>query len=301
MHPKRTRRVGGGGALLSSTAAFSVVVLLLGLAPVGITAGPSPNSGHPEFAALTTAVPLVAPLTIRSFTASPSETVQGNPVFLNVTAEGGAPPYSYWYQNLPIYCLSANVSNLLCYPQYVGAFDIRVTVNDTLRDQANASTNLTLTSGIGPPPQIVSYSAWPNPAKVGALTYLAVNAESKSATPTSLLAYAFFGLPPGCASFNQTNLSCIPSEVGHYKVWVRVTDSYGTTDQIFIFLNVTGSGAATVGGSPSTGALVEYSVGVGAVVVAGVGILLYTRWRRKPPPRDTPTSPAGGLQLEGTH
>ena len=277
-----------------------MVVLLLGLVPIGITAGTSPNRGPPELATRATAVPSVPPLTISSFTASPSEAIQGNPVFLNVTADGGAPPYSYWYQNLPIYCLSMNVSSLPCYPLYVGVFDIRVTVNDTLGGQANASTNLTLTSGIGPPPQIVSFSAWPNPVEVDALMYLTVNAESESATPTSLLAYAFFGLPPGCATFNQTNLSCIPSEPGQYKVWVRVTDSYGEIDQIFIFLNVTGMGAAAEGGSPLTAALVEYSVVVGAGIVAGAGALLYTRWQRKPPPRGTGTSTPVDAKLDGT-
>ena len=135
--PQTHDRVSGGGTLLSKTAVFSVVVLLLGLVPIGITAGTSPNRGPPELATRATAVPSVPPLTISSFTASPSEAIQGNPVFLNVTADGGAPPYSYWYQNLPIYCLSMNVSSLPCYPLYVGVFDIRVTVNDTLGGQAD--------------------------------------------------------------------------------------------------------------------------------------------------------------------
>lgn len=173
-----------------------------------------------------------------------------------------------------------------------------MTVNDSAGHQANATTNVTVKNGFGLPPQINSFVADPSSVAISHITYLVVNATSRSGTPTKLLSYAYIGLPPGCGTFNQTNLSCIPSQPGTYKVWVRVTDGYAQFNQTFLTLTVTGSvpsnGTGT-GGTLSKTDEVLIIVGI-VVVVAAIAAVLLVRGRRKPP---TPGSNPAQFPLTG--
>jgi len=220
-------------------------------------------------------------LKITSFAASPSTVLSGDVVYINLTAQGGTPPYSYWYRGLPPNCPSLNNSSLVCYPRDSEHYVLEGTVNDSAGDQANATTNLTVTSGFGPPPQIPSFRAIPSPGAVGKVTYFVVTAVSESATPTALLSYAFIGLPFGCSSFNQTNLTCIPTEPGSYQVWVRVTDGFAQFNQTDVFFNVTGMGSTTSNGPLFSWTTIEYLV-VG-LVIAGAVVTVYLLYVRQPP------------------
>ena len=224
------------------------------------------------------------PLTIVSFAANPTTIFIFAQVFLNVSAKGGAPPYSYWYRDLPPGCTTNNVSSLTCYPYDARVWTIEATVNDTAGAQVNATTNLTIKNGFGLPPDITSFVAYPPTVATNHITYLNVSATSQSGDPTSRLSYAYFGLPPGCGTFNQTNLSCIPSEPGTYTVTVRVTDSYTQFSQKSLTLTVTGMGPTTNStGRAGLTTTDEYIiVGVMAVIVV-VAVVFFLAYVRKPP------------------
>jgi hypothetical protein len=269
--------------------ALAVSTLWLGTSVPRVVASPPSGSGLSLAAARHN-----ASLAITSFVANPPNVFQNARLLLNVTAEGGTPPYSYWYQGLPPGCATQNVSSLVCYPHDIQHYVVEVTVNDSAEDQVDATTNLNVTSGFGPAPWIKQFYAWPSHASVGDLTYLVVNAVSQSGTPTSVLAYAFLGLPLGCGTFNQSNLSCVPSQPGTYQIWVRVTDGYAQFNQTYLFLNVTGkvpsTSTSTAGSGFSTLDKEYVLLGVLAAVVV-VGLVVYARFLRKPPPKAPVISP----------
>jgi len=224
---------------------------------------------------------------------------------ISLNATGGAPPYTYWYRDLPPGCRSQNESSITCYPSSEQHYEIEGTVNDTTGAQVNATANLTIKNGFGKAPAIQSFYAWPAPGAVGKITYLVVSAVSQDGTPTSVLSYAFIDLPPGCGTFNQTNLSCIPNEPGVYKIWARVTDSYAQFNQTFLFLNVTGNASNPT--QPSSGGLSavtkEYIVAGVGLLVAVVVVVLVLEFLRKPPSKPsvepTPTTPPAGPPRPG--
>jgi hypothetical protein len=262
-----------------------VLMALYGVWPSPAILGPHAGSS-PTLETSSQPVTNITPLQITSFTASPTSIFPYELVFLNLTARGGTPPYSYWYRDLPPGCSTANVSSLQCHPHSVQHYVIEGTVNDSVGGQVNDTTNLTIASGFGPPPEIKSFTASPSPGAVGKVTYFAVVAISESASPTSVLAYSFLGLPPGCATFNQTNLSCVPSEPGVFQVWVRVTDGFAQFNQTYLFLNVTGTGPVTnSGGSSISSMTLEAIVGGVVPLVVVVAVVVYLRGRRMSPPK----------------
>jgi hypothetical protein len=165
-----------------------------------------------------------------------------------------------------------------------------VTVNDTAGHQVNATTGLNVTSGFGPAPKIISFTAWPSPGAVGKITHLTVDAVSQSGTPTELLSYAYLGLPPGCGTFNQTNLSCLPSEPGTYTITARVTDGYAQANYSSLTLLITGNASTPSNSSHGSlfGSTTGYIVIAVVVVLAAVAVVVYTRFVRKPPPKSGP-------------
>ncbi|MCI4343749.1 MAG: hypothetical protein L3J92_06530, partial [Thermoplasmata archaeon] len=249
MHPARS----GSSQWVALRAVLSVAIALVAIYAVWFVSTMPTAAGEstPPLGTALETVTNTTPLEITSFTASPTSILPYQLVFFNLSAQGGTPPYSYSYQDLPPGCTTANVSSLQCHPHSAQHYIIEGTVNDSAQGQVNATANLTITSGFGPPPEIKSFVASPSPASVGRAMYFAVDAISESATPTALLGYAFLGLPPGCATFNQTNLSCVPSEPGKFQVWVRVTDSFAQFNQTYLFLNVTGTGPVTNSGGSS--------------------------------------------------
>jgi hypothetical protein len=273
----------------------------------GSTSTPAAYSSHTDLLSVVGGEPArpirpAGALQITSFTAAPSTVVKSSPVWLNVTAVGGAPPYTYSYHDLPpgYACRSSNASGIVCYTSDVAKFTIGVTVNDTAGASVNASTNLTVTTGYGGPPIISSFYADPSPIAVGQKTLVIVNATSGSTTPTVNLGYAFYGLPPGCASFNQSVLSCIPSQAGSYDVKVQVTDGFGDFRITNMTLVVTGGAASTSGTAIPLGGAAVYVVVVLVLVVllAGATILLRGRRRHRGPgaPQrwESPPNPTAG-------
>jgi len=251
-----------------------LVVLVLTSFPtiVGAPLGPSPRG--PLSGASSG-----SPLEITGFTASPAEIPPLNSTYLNVTVAGGAPPYTYAYAGLPIGCHSANVSSLLCLPGSVGTSYVTVTVTDANGSTASSTTHFTVTTGYAGPPVIHSIDITPDPVAVGQVAEIQVNAVSVS---HSVLTFFYFDLPPGCASFNQTPLQCLPSQPGSYQIGIEVSDPFGQPVIAHAYVNVTGTAASgpTNAAAPLPN-LVLYGVPVVVLLLAVlVGVVLFRRPRR---------------------
>ena len=82
-----------------------------------------------------------APLTV-TLTAQPAAVTVLERTFLNATASGGQPYWSYTWSALPPGCFSENVSILSCVPTAAGTYTVRVTVSDSLGH--SASTTVTI-------------------------------------------------------------------------------------------------------------------------------------------------------------
>ncbi len=277
---------------------FLIALLTVGTLWVPQVGAALVASSHSTHRASSTETAPATTLEISSFTATPSSIFSGDIVYINLTAHGGTPPYSYWYRGLPPACPTVNNSTLICHPHDSEQYVLEGTLNDSAGNQVNATTNLTVKSGFGPPPLIQSFGANPSPGAVGKISFFVVGAVSESATPTSLLAYAFIGLPQGCATFNQSNLSCVPTAPGKYQVWVRVTDGFAQFSQTYLFFNVTGTVMTNNSGSPgvSTATFEIVVAGVAALVVVMVGVTYVLYWRKRPPPPSPAPEPPGPAQ-----
>jgi hypothetical protein len=226
-----------------------------------------------------------APLEITSFSEFLSKMVLGQSNYFNVTATGGAPPYTYWYQGLPTGCRSQNESSLGCYPIAAASFVITVFVNDTVGASVNASVSLQVGSGYGGPPVITTFYASPAVAPIGTKVLIYANATSSSSTPSFELKYTFLDLPPGCAGFNQTVLQCIPTGAGSFHIYLLVTDGFGAFATARTWLNVTGgvnASAAPVLTKPMIEILGGLAVAF-VIVVAAIFLIPRDRKRRPAP------------------
>jgi hypothetical protein len=91
-------------------------------------------------------------LRISVFEADPSTAAPGSLVTLSMALSGGAAPYTFAYQGLPVGCVSQNASSLTCRPAQNGSFEITVKVADSFGQQVDASTPLVVALGAPVPP-----------------------------------------------------------------------------------------------------------------------------------------------------
>lgn len=257
------------------------VVSALPVAEAATPGGPVYRSLRGATTGGTTGVVSPAGLAITTFLADPATVVKGNVTYLNVSISGGTPPYSFAYSGLPYPCLSKNLSSLTCRPDEVRAFDVTVVVTDGNGSSAQSVTPLDVLSGFSGPPSVSSFYARPSSVDVGQVTYLWTNATSTS-EPSFLLSISYFGLPPGCASFNQSPLECLPTASGNFTIVVRVTDGFGQFTQTTSHLTVTGGASSASTRAPAVPWLPLGVVGV--VVIAAVVVAAVWRRRRRVPP-----------------
>jgi thermopsin len=88
--------------------------------------------------------------TITSFTASPASVTAGSNTTLAVVAIGGVGTLTYTYTGLPPGCTTQNAASLVCTPDSVGTYIVRVWVNDSMGHSTTSATQLTVTGGTGP-------------------------------------------------------------------------------------------------------------------------------------------------------
>ncbi len=194
-----------------------------------VTVTVSDSASTPHTATKTTTFTVNAPAgsgpTINSFTASPTTIPWGGTTYLNVTASGGATPYTYAYHSLPAGCTSANVTSLTCSPSSAGTSSVTVTVTGA---NGLATTSSAVTFTVYTLPAITSFTASPATIPSGGTTFLNVTA----AGGTGSLSYAYAGLPSDCATANTAALTCTSAVAGPYTVTVTVTDqaSHTATD-----------------------------------------------------------------------
>ena len=236
---------------------------------VGGTVGPAIGSGL-----------FASGLTITNFSASSTKVAIGQTTYLNVSVSGGVPPYSYWYTGLPLRCVSHSVPDLLCTPSESQRFTVTVQVNDTAGAHVTASIAITVWSGWTGPPHIVSFTVVPPTISVNHLATIVVNATSSSS-----LGYFFAGLPPGCASFNESVDQCIPSAAGTYHLRVLVQDGFGIVSTSVTDFTVTGSSAPppTAGPTPFAPWVAPLAIGSVVAAVLGGGFYLLRRTGARPP------------------
>lgn len=177
------------------------------------------------------------PLSITGFTATPPALVVGNATEIAVTSSGGFGVLSYAYPSLPTGCAGPDAPSFSCTPAAAGTFPIGVRVADAYGAFANASLMLTVLAAPSAPPVIAAFTVSPSPVAVGATTELAVTVAG-GAPP---FAYAYSGLPAGCASADVARLACVPTESGSFPLDAVVTDAAGATASAGATLTVTAS------------------------------------------------------------
>ena len=286
---ERPRRWGGPHASRGSAGWISIAVLLvvttaLPTGPGG--GGPGPFPG-PDRTALVSPAGAADPLAIAAFTATPAAIVIGGLTYLNVSATGGIPPYHFAYQHLPLGCYDRNVSSNGCSPSAAQHYSIEVVVNDSAGATVSANTSLSVTTGRGGPPIITYFYATPATAQVLTRVVLHGNATSTSSVPTASLTFQFQDLPPGCASFNQTDLECVPTAAGTFHIRLQVTDAFGSFAVATSWLNVTA--APTTSSSTRVPGLMWVLPAAVVLVAVVAGVLLLGARRR--PPRSTAARP----------
>ncbi len=230
------------------------------------------------------AVPV--PLTA-SVVAQPTRIVLGNPTWFNVTAAGGAPPYSYAYSALPPGCASLNTSSLRCVPAAFGTYTVNANVTDTVGRRASLSATIDVVGAL-----TVTLAVSPGSVSVGAdVTFTA----TVGGVHGSVLTFAYSGLPSGCTSQNATTFSCAPNATGTFSVTVAVHDTDGNSGSAVTSVTVTSS-TTTVAPTTTTPFPWTYvAVGAGLLILL-LFVLAYRRRRKPPAQTTTPATPAGGTE-----
>jgi hypothetical protein len=246
------------GCTSSNASSFSCTPTSAGSFNVNATVNDTAGGHVYKVYALT--VSSVPPPTISSFTVLPSPVAVNNQITLTTTVTGGAAPLTYSYTGLPAGCTSQDAATMTCTPTAAGSYTINVTVTDANLKTASSTASLTVVS----PLTISAFSANPSSFYIGSSTTLSVTAAGGQAP----LAYAYSGLPTGCASTNTVTLSCTPTAAGNYTVTVTVSDAsskQATTTTILTVLSLPTITSFTSSPSPA----VQYSPTTFTVQVTG--------------------------------
>ena len=162
---------------------------------------------------------VVDPSLSATLTALPATVPLGGTVYLNASAAGGAPPYSYTYAPLPAGCTSLNTASLACKPSVNGTFNVNAYVKDATGATFSTSAVFTVVG----PLAVSAFTAVPANVALGQTSSLVSTVQGGFA-PYS---YAYSGLPSGCTSADTANLSCTASVPGRFTVTLSVTDNLG--------------------------------------------------------------------------
>jgi hypothetical protein len=157
-------------------------------------------------------------LAIAAFTEQPAAITLGNSTVLNLSTTGGIAPLSTHYSGLPQGCAGSSTT-LRCSPSQSGTFTITATVQDSAGDQVNGSVSLTVNAR----PNAATVVASPDRLELGDLLRLGAHV----ANGTAPFAFAWSGIPPGCAPADAAELSCVPNAAGSFEVGLVITDAFG--------------------------------------------------------------------------
>ncbi|MCI4364199.1 MAG: hypothetical protein L3K13_07905 [Thermoplasmata archaeon] len=261
------------GCTSLNAAALSCVVSAAGQYLVDVNATDAAGIySNVEVNVTVTPVPVV-PLTV-SLVAAPADVTTGSSLALLATVNGGAGPYAFVYYDLPSGCISVDRASFSCSPTATGVFTAIVQVNDSTHDSAEASANVTVRAAQGSNPSPLTISFVVTPAEVTSGSHIAVLTTVTGGVGP--YAFAYFGLPSGCAPVDRASFSCSPTGNGVFSAEVYVSDSTGASVNARANLTVLAPAGSTTP-SPSNslpawelGALfggVVLAVGLGAVAV----------------------------------
>jgi hypothetical protein len=227
------------------------------------------DSGIPSYKSVSSAVEITVrtAFSVKSFTASLSETDVGISTTFTVSVSGGVGPFTYAYTGLPPGCNSSNATTLACVPTGTGTFTVRVFVNDSTGLTATTTLSLTVNSAAA----ISQFTASASSVNVGDETTLSVSA-SGGTTPYT---YAYTGLPGGCSTVDAATLACTPNTAGTFNVRVFVNDSTGMSISTTLTLTVNS------GTTSQTSNSMYYIIGAVVIVVVVLLVVAMLFMRRK--------------------
>lgn len=212
-------------------------------------------------------------LAIVSYAAAPNPVTVGSVTNISVVLSGGNLPYSYAYSGLPAGCSSQNSAAFACTPAMAGTFTVELEAADANGSTVSGGIVLSvkpLSGGV----TVNSLEVSPPSLSLGDSLTL-TTAASGGAQPYS---YSYSGLPQGCSSADELELTCVPTEDGNYTISVIVTDSTGAKAGATAGLEVTGTLVAPVISSFSANPASIYlgsSTIFSVTVSAGTGSISY--------------------------
>jgi hypothetical protein len=190
---------------------------------VGLIANATLNGFTAESTPVIITISTAGPLTITSFTISPTPIDVGVTTYLNVSVGGGSSPYTYVYAGLPTGCLSTNTASLSCTPTSPGTFGIGVQVSDQNDNERTMNTTLL----VNPDPTVALV---PTRDSVDIGETFLMHTQLTGGSGVSQLSFVGAGGTTGCNLLVGTmDLECLPTAVGSFSVTVHVTDIFGRT------------------------------------------------------------------------
>jgi hypothetical protein len=192
------------------------------------------------------------------------------PLPIRLMSVGDAPgARTFTFSGLPPGCVGDPTRDRGdCVPSLPSATAVSITVNDS--SPGGASTP-PLPIVVNPLPRIASFTRSPSTVAVDSL--LERNATTQGGSPPFTSTYP--GLPPGCASVHESDLSCLPAAAGAFNITLNATDSVGVSRFATVALLVIPP-AAPPSAPPSGGSWWIWA----AAAVGGAAVILGAGWFR---------------------
>jgi PKD repeat protein len=198
----------------------------------------------------------------------------GQTLRLSAVVSGGSGDAAFRWSQMPQGCVPGNVSTIGCRLEVAGTADVLLTYSD----RAGWTTSATTLVTISPALTANWVSAPEAPVDVGMPITLALAAAGGSGG----VAYAWAGLPAGCAGPNGPALTCSPAVSGTFNVTVSINDSNRAsvlTPALTVSVDALPS-VASLAASPSS-VLAGDWLTLSATLVGGTGPVNY-RWSNLP-------------------
>ncbi|MCI4327191.1 MAG: hypothetical protein L3K16_06125 [Thermoplasmata archaeon] len=167
-----------------------------------------------------TGVTVNPPPMVLDFATNPPVAYPNSSITISTVVAGGTGPLTYSYRNLPEGCSSASLPALLCVPSEPGNYSLSVVVTDSSNDSTSAATQLLVAVR---PPLALEFGVFPSRVTLGGTVEFTAIAENASGS----VAFAYSGLPPGCAPASEPVLTCSPRSTGNFSVELVVSDGLG--------------------------------------------------------------------------